>query len=153
MINNIMVKYLAYLEINNCKKAYTSSAAAFELLGASPSVCENPTFNGWSKNMIFALEFQEYSFLTVSFPPFVGRHGPNSINSPVNDEHPGPPFNHRTSGSDAGLARDSKNQKKKCLSSSTSKYPTIELIKQTWSTWLSHNFCLVLETRSLCLGK
>ena len=46
------------------------------------------------------------------------------MKSPVIDEQPGPPLSHNTRGSVAGLFRDSKNQKKKCLSSSTeSRYP------------------------------
>lgn len=41
---------------------------------------------------------------------------PSSINKPVMDEQPGPPLSQSTNGSVSGLLRDSKNQKKKCLS-------------------------------------
>jgi hypothetical protein len=37
--------------------------------------------------------------------------GPSSIKSPVSDEHPGPPFNHRITGSFLGSFLDSKNPK------------------------------------------
>lgn len=35
--------------------------------------------------------------------------GPSSKKRPVKDEHPGPPFNQRTTGSVLGSFRDSKN--------------------------------------------
>lgn len=35
--------------------------------------------------------------------------GPSSRKRPVNEEHPGPPFNHNTTGSFFGSFRDSKN--------------------------------------------
>lgn len=35
--------------------------------------------------------------------------GPSSKKSPVRDEHPGPPFSQRTTGSFLGSFRDSKN--------------------------------------------
>lgn len=45
------------------------------------------------------------------------------MSKPVMEEQPGPPFNHNITGSCLGSLLDSKNQKKKCLSFSTSKYP------------------------------
>lgn len=72
--------------------------------------------NTWTVCAYMLLNARETSFPYQSFFPY-----PNSMNKPVKEEQPGPPLSQRTSGSSWGLLRDSKNQKKKCLSSSTSK--------------------------------
>lgn len=76
-------------------------------------------------------------------PPETTVHGPSSNNRPVEELQPGPPFNQRVKGAVEGEDRDSKNlrictrkirvgkldvkptsyQKKRCLSSSISRYP------------------------------
>jgi len=40
------------------------------------------------------------------------KHGPFSSKRPMSESDPGPPFNHKVKGSEAGSLRDSKNQKK-----------------------------------------
>jgi hypothetical protein len=58
--------------------------------------------------MTEALEFHEYGlYLTFKFSSM--EEGPNSRKRPVREEQPGPPFNHRTTGSFFGSLRDSKN--------------------------------------------
>jgi hypothetical protein len=79
---------------------------------------EYPTLTGWSRKMTEALEFHEYGLSTVCILALM-EAGPSSMKRPVKEEHPGPPLSQRTTGSFLGSFRDSKNQKKKCLSSSS----------------------------------
>ena len=46
--------------------------------------------------MTLALLVQENSLVVVFSPPTVGLQGPNSINKPVKELHPGPPLSHKT---------------------------------------------------------
>jgi hypothetical protein len=61
------------------------------------------------------ISFQLSGFISTSEPPFKARQGPISRNSPIIEEHPGPPFNHNVNGEFLGSFRDSKNQKNKLL--------------------------------------
>ena len=55
--------------------------------------------------------FQLQGLLFIDFPSEETRNGPCSVNKPSMELHPGPPFNHRTSGSDVGSRCDSTNLK------------------------------------------
>ena len=60
---------------------------------------------------MLAFEFQESGLALVSLTDLgssLTEQGPNSINSPKADEHPGPPLIHITTGSSEGLDLDSK---------------------------------------------
>lgn len=61
---------------------------------------------------MFETLFHEYGLITLSRSGVI-RHGPSSWKSPISESEPGPPFNHRDSGSFAGSDLLSKNQKKK----------------------------------------
>jgi hypothetical protein len=78
------------------------------VLLTEPPLYEYPTLTGWSRKMTEAFAFQEYGLLW-SFRFLSSEAGPNSRKSPVKDEHPGPPFSQRTTGSVLGSLRDSKN--------------------------------------------
>ena len=60
---------------------------------------ENPTPPGDSKNSKFAFLFQAKSFLTNFVYPLSTTNGPISYRSPNKLEQPGPPFNHKITGS------------------------------------------------------
>lgn len=57
-----------------------------------------------------AFTFQEYGLVAVADPSALTVHGPFSPKRATSDEQPGPPVIHSTTGSVAGLLRDSKNQ-------------------------------------------
>ena len=65
----------------------------------------------WSINNKLETSFQLSGSTSTSAPPPKDLQGPISRNNPVNEEHPGPPFNHSVNGEFLGLFRDSKNQK------------------------------------------
>ena len=65
------------------------------------SAYENPTPIGWSMKKTLAFSFQEYG-LKVELSGFVTRHGPSSMNNPIEDEHPGPPFVQKITSSLSG---------------------------------------------------
>ena len=71
---------------------------------------EYPTLTGWSRKMTEALAFHEYGLL-CSLRFLSIEEGPSSRKRPVKEEHPGPPFNQRTTGSFLGSFLDSKNPK------------------------------------------
>lgn len=58
--------------------------------------------------MTEALAFHEYG-LYLTLMSLSMDDGPSSMNRPVKDEQPGPPFSQRTTGSFSGSLRDSKN--------------------------------------------
>ena len=54
--------------------------------------------------MIITKLFQPYSFIISLSVPVSNINGPFSFNAPYRDEHPGPPFNHSTTGNAAPSA-------------------------------------------------
>jgi len=70
---------------------------------------ENPTPAGLSKNSIFAYLFHDHGFSVNYVSPDIIVYGPSSCIIPINEEHPGPPFSQRTTGSFEGLEALSMN--------------------------------------------
>ena len=89
---------------NFCNATMLSMAVwvSFVLIEASDAY-ENPTPAGAYKYMMLALLFQAYSFRYMLVVPGLNKNGLFSVTIPMSEEHPGPPFSQRTTGSLAGF--------------------------------------------------